>query len=32
MFLVTLLLFRLNVGTFRREVADLRRALEYSIG
>ena len=32
MLLVTALLFYLNVGTFRREVADLRQALEYSLG
>jgi len=32
MLLVTVLLFYLNVGTFRREIADLRHALEYSIG
>lgn len=32
MLLATALLFYLNVGTFRREVADLRQALEYSIG
>lgn len=32
MILVTALLLYLNVGTFRREIADLRQALEYSIG
>jgi len=32
MLVATALLFYLNVGTFRREVADLRQALEYSIG
>ncbi len=32
MLLVTALLYHLNVGTFRREVADLSQALEYSSG